>query len=343
MKSKKYRKVIVSLMTALCFFTSSAAFSQTKKYDGIVVFGASLSDSGNAFVLLSDPAAFGFDFDPDCIGEMGVSANVPPYDRLDGFLVPDGSYAKGGHHETNGATWIEQFALGKGLSGYTRPALRGATLKARNYAVGGARALDYPCRFNLSDQLNLYMEDFPETSPKALVVIEMGGNDVRDALVAQDPTLIEDAITNIGNAIQVLYAHGARNFLLVNVPAIGATPAVKIIDDQFGGIGVIIDPANDLAAGFDGGLALLQQNLNTFLPGIDVRTLDLYGFLNEIIDDPASFGITNVEDACVTPYVPPYKCKKPDTYLFWDGIHPTKAVHGVMAQRAAEVLMAPAQ
>ncbi|MEC4748939.1 SGNH/GDSL hydrolase family protein [Methylomicrobium sp. Wu6] len=338
MKSVKYFKCIIWIMTASCIFFSSVAFSQVKNFDGIVVLGTSLSDSGNAFVLLSDPAAFGFS--TECIGKMGVSANVPPYDQLDEFLVPNGSYARGGHHETNGATWIEQFAQGKGLSGYTRPALQSTTTKARNYAVGGARAGDYPCRFNLSDQLNTYMSDFPETSPNALVVIEMGGNDVRDALVTQNPTLIVAALTNIGNAIQTLYGQGARKFLLVNVPAIGATPAVKIIDDKFGGTGAIIAAANSLAEAFDGGLADLQKGLNA-LPGADIRMLDLHALLNEIIADPASFGITNTSDACVTPNLPPYKCQKPDTYLFWDGIHPTKVVHGIMAQRAAVVLLAP--
>jgi len=83
-----------------------------------------------------------------------------------------------------------------------------------------------------------------------------------------------------------------------------------------------------------------QAGLNFLLPGIDVKTLDLYALLNEVIANPSSFGIINTEDACVTPNVIQYKCKKPDTYLFWDGIHPTKAVHAIMAQRAAEVLMA---
>lgn len=336
MKSVKYLNNMIWIMAAACWFFSSSAFAQVKKFDEIVVFGASLSDAGNAFILLSNPSAFGF----DATCSLGTPANVPPYDKLDDFLVPDGSYAKGGHHETNGATWIEQFAQGKGLSGNTRPALRNAGTKARNYAVGGARALDYPCRFNLSDQLETYLGDFPVTSSKALVVIEMGGNDVRDALITQDPALIGAALTDIGTAIQTLYFHGARNFLLVNVPAIGATPAVKIIDDQLaGGSGAIIDVANSLAAGFDGGLADLQQYLNANLSGVDIRTLDLYGLLNEIIADPPAFGIVNTTDACVTPNVAPYKCKKPNTYLFWDGIHASKVVHDIMAQRAAEVLM----
>jgi len=337
MKSIKYLQSISYAVTALvtCLLFSPLTHAKDKKFERIVVFGASLSDSGNAFILLSDPMSFGFD---ETCG-LGTPANVPPYDLLDDFLIPDGSYAKGGHHVTNGATWIEQFARGQGLSGSTQPALRNAGIKASNYAVGGARAADYPCRFNLDDQLAVYQQDFPEVLEKTLFVFELGGNDVRDALAASDPSLvIEVALGNIGAAVQALYGQGATDFLLVNVPAIGATPAVKMLDVQYGAGGAIINAANALAVAFNDNLAQLQAGLN-LLPNMDVRVLNLYEVLNSIIADPAGYGIINTEQACVTPNVAPFKCKKPDTYLFWDGIHPTKVVHDIMAQKALEVLM----
>jgi phospholipase/lecithinase/hemolysin len=45
-----------------------------------------------------------------------------------------------------------------------------------------------------------------------------------------------------------------------------------------------------------------------------------------------------VEKACVTPNAPPYDCRTPEDFLFWDGIHPTKAGHDIIAQEAAYVL-----
>ena len=339
MGSIKYLQFITltaALSVSFLFF-STTSIAQQKQFDRIVVFGTSLSDSGNAFVLLSDPSAFGFE---NC--DMGTPANVPPYDALDDLLIPDGSYARGGHHVTNGATWVEQLARGKGLSGNTRPALRNPGKEASNYAVGGARASDYPsdfpCRFNLKDQLDAYKYDFSVTSNETLVVIEIGSNDVRDALasLAYDPTgsesekIIAFTIKNIGTTINTLYSQGARNFLLVNVPDIGITPAVK----QLGPI--IASVATQLTNGFNLELDIMINYFNNI--GIDVRILNLYNLLNEIIADPASYGIIYTEDACVTPNEPPFTCKKPDTYLFWDGIHPTKAVHEIVAQKAAEVL-----
>jgi len=336
MKSVKYLQSINYLVIAFasCLLFSPLMYAKKSQFERVVVFGSSLSDSGNAFILLSNPVRFGFD--ETC--SLGTPANVPPYDRLDALLVPDGSYAKGGHHVSNGATWVEQFTRGQGLSGSTRPALRNIGIKASNYAVGGARAVDYPCRFNLADQLAVYQQDFSAALESTLFVFELGGNDVRDALVTQDPSVIAVALNNISNAVQVLYAQGARNFLFVNIPAVGATPAVKMLDIQFGGVGIIINAANALTEGFNSNLAQLQAVLNT-LPDMDIRTLDLYALLNNIIADPSDYGIINTEQACVTPNVAPFTCKKPDTYLFWDGIHPTKVVHDIMAQKAAEVLM----
>lgn len=339
MGSIKYlRHITLIVAISLSFLIlSTAAIAKQKPFDRIVVFGTSLSDSGNAFILLSNPTAFDFG---GC--DMGTPANVPPYDALDDLLIPDGSYARGGHHVTNGATWVEQLARGKGLSGNTRPALRNPGKEASNYAVGGARASDYPCRFNLDDQVNAYLTDFPdEISANTLFVFEIGSNDVRDALTSYDLdhlevsfNIISASIENIGMAINTLYGKGARKFLLMNVPAIGETPAVKTLDLMIPGTAYAADT---LAVSFNFGLDSLQSALN-WLPGIDVRILDIYSLLYEIIGDPASFGILNIDDTCVTPNVPPFTCKKPDTYLFWDGIHPTKVVHDIVAQRAAEVL-----
>jgi outer membrane lipase/esterase len=40
----------------------------------------------------------------------------------------------------------------------------------------------------------------------------------------------------------------------------------------------------------------------------------------------------------VTPNIPPFTCREANEFLFWDGIHPSKAGHAIIAQEAAEVL-----
>jgi len=46
----------------------------------------------------------------------------------------------------------------------------------------------------------------------------------------------------------------------------------------------------------------------------------------------------NSEDACVTPEQPPYSCQNPDSYVFWDAVHPTKVAHGIIADVVAKSL-----
>lgn len=376
MRVSDKKGIIKICMLTLSLACSAAAFAQKSAFDRVVVFGTSLSDSGNAFVLINNPGEFGFD---QCA--LGTPLNVPPYDQMDKLylsddfyvelLVPDGVYARGGHHVTNGATWIEQYAQGLGLSGTVKPALRSPGLQAGNYAVGGARARPVTeqtpaddvmrCRFNLSDQVAAYLADFQSgaggtISGDTLFVIELGGNDVRDALNIllntqngdEAKTMISQAIGNIGATIQTLYGLGARNFLLMNVPNIGRTPTVSLLDRLFTPPPTPIDltvahNANLLTMGFNIALGQLQDGLNSALPQVDIRTLNLYGLLEEIVwdkenNDSKLYGITNVTDACIKPDQAPFTCKKPDSYLFWDGIHPTKAVHGRMAQRAVAVL-----
>lgn len=332
MKFHNFLKYLIRVITLLVVSLSATLTNaQISTIDRIVTFGASLSDTGNSFVWLSMPENQG----------CGISQNVPPYDKLDVLLVPDGPYALGGHHYTNGATWIEGLARYFGLAGNARPAFRNIGGNARNYAVGGARAIaNYPCRFNLPEQVGAYLTDLngASISPNTLIAIEIGGNDIRDALVAASTggnpvTILQAAIESTINNLVVLYSSGARKFLVMTVPNIGEIPAVQAIPGASA-------PATALTQAFNLGLTTAIDSFKS-ATGSDVRVLDAYSKFNEVINNASAFGFVNTENACVTPNQPPFKCKKPDTYVFWDGIHPTKAIHDIVAQQAIGVVSVP--
>lgn len=327
MSGSRLRGILSGSAIALALL-SATAFAQPSNIDRVVTFGASLSDSGNSFIWLSQH--------PEC----GTPLNVPPYDAIED-LVPSGPYARGGHHFSNGATWVEQVARQLALAGNARPAFQNAGMNASNYAVGGARAIaDYPCRFNLPAQVSTYLTDFPQTSASTLVAIEIGGNDVRDALIAallyqQDPTpYIQNAIVSVVTNITQLYSQGARRFLVLNVPDVGKTPAVRMLGPAVAAF------AGLLSQSYNGALAGAVTNLKAALPEIDLRILDVYGILNNVVTSPEAYGFENVTDACITPGEPPFACAKPDTYAFWDGIHPTQALHAIVAEQALAVISA---
>lgn len=289
-------------------------------FDRIVVFGTSLSDPGNAFALRG-------------------GTDTPPDYSVDPFLVPDRPYAKGGHHFSNGETWVEQLGRSLGLAASVNPALRDESSGAANYAVGGARAYDDGINFNLPHQVHRFLQDSGNAAPSsALYVIEMGGNDLRDALVAGmvggEPAagaVIAAALESIRDNIVQLYVRGARNFLVWSAPDIGLTPAVSSVPNGpfFAGL---------LTAGFNDGLDQGLAQLTAGLPGIRFTRLDVYAKLNTIVAGPQLFGLRDVTRACITPGVAPFSCQAPDVFLFWDGIHPTRAAHAIIAQEAAYAL-----
>jgi len=317
-------------------------------YDGLVVFGDSLSDSGNKYVV------------------TGLS-NTPPYDLLDPFLVPDGPYTKGGLHHSNGKTWVEQYAKPLGLGGLVRPALRNPG-KATNYAYGGARARDASVtspNLHLPEQVNTFLADTGGiASPDALHVIFIGGNDIApDAVFASvsNPvdglTIIGEAVGSVGSAIQTLYQQGARKFLVMNSPDLGLTPSLAIADQQFPGASGL---ASCLSYWFNFGYDMQNPQppacppLPVNIPGLDdvldmieaaipdpdleIIRYDVYTRFLQLVDDPLPSDPQNVEDPCVEPNDPPYACKRPDNYVFWDGVHPTKAVHGIIANEVGMLL-----
>ncbi|HZO00359.1 MAG TPA: SGNH/GDSL hydrolase family protein, partial [Burkholderiales bacterium] len=299
------------------------------RFDGLVVFGTSLSDPGNAFALRG-------------------GTNTPPDYDVDPFLVPSTPYARGGHHFSDGATWVEQLARSLGQAASANPALANQSKKAANYAVGGARANDRPDTFDLAEQTGAFLSERGGVAPGgALYVVEMGGNDVRDAIAAfvgagggingqlAAQAVIGGALQSIGDNIFALYRAGARKFLVWNAPNLGLTPAIRALDSVSPGAAALADA---LTVGFNQGLEFQVLAGLSGLPGIEIVRFDVYGRLQAIVADPSAFGLTNVTDACITPQSAPYHCKEFRDYLFWDGIHPTAAAHGIVAQQVREVL-----
>lgn len=290
-------------------------------WDAIVVFGTSLSDPGNAFALVG-------------------ATNTPPDYLVDPLLVPSAPYARGGQHFSNGATWVEQFARSRGLAGSVRPAFAGAGTGATNFAVGAARAREDGAHVNLATQVGRFLQESGGVaSPDSLYVIEMGGNDIRDALVTYQgggdgSAVLVAANVAIARSVQTLYAAGGRQFLIWRAPNVGVTPALRTLDLFSPGAAHF---ATVLTEAFNGGLDGVVAQLSA-LPGIDISRLDAFGLVNAIVAAPEAFGITTVATACITPGVAPFTCSNPDEFLFWDGIHPTKAVHALVAQAAAATL-----
>lgn len=276
----------------------------------VVVFGDSLSDPGNAFVLL------------------GGKVTTPPFQSL----VPDAPYAVGGPHFSNGPTWIEQIAQ-------AGPAFQNPGVDF-NYAVGSARARGSG-PVDLTGQVSRYLADVRTPSSEMLHVVWIGGDDVRDALLAllaeRNPDrarlILQQAIGVIQNNLIMLHGAGARRFLVANLPDIGLSPEAR----QQG-------PAAQLAASVLAGqfnAALEQMLAGLESAGVSIVRVDVFTLHHEVTVLPRLFGLTNATTACIrlNDAAVPY-CDRPDKFLFWDGVHPTLAGHRLIGLRAVTSLVA---
>ena len=314
MNVRKVVKKCTSIMCALLVIGLPAVSNAQVTFEDVFIFGDSLSDGGNIYALT---------------GETSKAPYLP---------VPTRPYAIGGHHFSNGKTWAERFAQNLNDTNGGKPSITGPG-KNGNYAFGGARARSGSSSSSPDSaaQVAMYLGDYRGASPDALYVIQFGGNDLRDALVAgaADPAavgpIIQAAITELTGSIQTLYFAGARIFLVANSPNLAHAPAVK-----FSGASGI---AGILTGLYNGGLEGGLQQLELLLPGIVIYRLDMAGFTDAVVENPGDFGLTDVNFPCLSFLTASdAKCDNPEEHLFWDGLHPTAAAHNELANAATAVV-----
>ena len=282
-------------LIAVAVVSLTAPPASASIYNSLVVFGDSLSDSGNNALVIGSNAG------------QTISGNT---------YVPSQPYGSGVY--SNGPVWASNAAAALGVT--LQPSLAGGT----NYAFGGATtgpvASGFP--YSLLTQANQYLTTH-SVSANALYVIAGGGNDARAALgqiaacagVCAGSTVMATAIqyaANVGAIVDALQAGGAQHIIVWNTPNLGLAPAVT-------------------AAGATGLGTFLAASMNAALTArlageSGVTTFDLFGLGTSIALNPGAYGFTDVSNACGA--IVGANC---NTYAYWDGIHPTAAAHEVIA------------
>ena len=284
----------------------------------IVVFGDSLSDTGNLFAHLISEYPPGF-------------PPSPPY-----------YYGR----FSNGPVWVETLAVGLGLTP-PKPSLLGGT----NYAWGGAEtghgfsSKDTP---NIGWQIDAFLNGGNAPSDKHLYVIWAGSNDFNNTDTPPEPAdlvqNIYDHITAIANAAP---SGTELKFLVANLPPLGQTIRAQWLGQY---VHPLIPVALDLLSWkfntlLSAALEELEEN-----PGIKIFRLDIFSLTQEILMHPDVFGFTNVTDTARIPSISPGPppdvtspgdevVSSPDEYVFFDDIHPTRVWHTIVGNRALSVVL----
>lgn len=290
-----------------------AAALSASAYSNLVVFGDSLSDTGNNALVLN-----GY-FD-------SLNLPVPAVNIVDNSThtpIPSsfGTYS-------NGLVWTQYLAQSLGLP--LAPSLAGGT----NYAFGGAQTgvdgADLPgldgFPYSMRTQLGSYFATTNHLAdPNALYIVAGGGNNIRVALEAiaagaDESTTIAAAIsgyaTDMAGLVGDLKQAGAQHVLVLNTPNYGLTPWMTHIGRS----------AEATALSF-----AMDTALDGALAGSGAITFDMFGFLTQTINAGAASGFSNWTQACGAAV---NACDE-TTSLFWDGVHPTTLAH---QQLAAAVL-----
>ena len=266
-------------------------------------------------------------------------------------LGPNGAVI--GQFTTNpGYVWSQYLADYYGSN--ANPAWTGNTTanptlaSGNNWAVGGARVgtnavggLGYTP--SLAAQYARYLSSGHTVDPGALYTVWGGANDMFavQANPSQASAIIGGAVTAQVGLVGALTQAGAQYILVPTLPDLGLTPSSRA-----GG-------AAAMAAGT--GLATTYNNaLFGGLASANLRVipLDTFHFLQEVVANPGTYGISNATNvACSTAVQggnslfcsPASMVPGGASYLFADGVHPTQAAHKALADFAISVIEGPRQ
>ncbi|ABA58525.1 Lipolytic enzyme, G-D-S-L [Nitrosococcus oceani ATCC 19707] len=313
----------------------------------MIIFGDSLSDTGNMFSLSG------------------------------GALPPSPPYAE---KFSNGLNWVDQIAADYGLGApnnvYSSGVLAG---EIDNFAIGGAYTGPWPFDFsslgtlpsrNSNDglvgapilpglqgevalpgaalsQVELFSLVSGGTAPSnARYTIWAGANDLifapefSPAGTLASADVAASGVTNIRMTIEDLAAMGAEKFLVLNLPDLGSTP-----------LGILSGREAELTAGtelFNIGLERMITEVSATL-GIEITLLDIHTIFDNLLAaalaDPAATGFPDVA-ALTSLGVPPgfafcidqraltNFCApgfEPNDRIFWDLLHPTARTYSLIA------------
>lgn len=285
----------------------------------LYIFGDSLSNDGARAVQVQD--------EPIDLFFAGRASNGPvwhEYIRNDLAIAP-------------AAMSISQ---APNFQGY----LSGSALNGINFAHSGAvsSSTDDPLLPGAVQQAEGFAAlvasgDIPTPDDQDVFVIWIGGNDFlsfADATISDifDILNLDEAIIdNIETAVDTLAAVGARNFVFLGQPTIGGAflgaeaPAGSLLASLWNSL---TKTYSDALQDYADGVGAVDGQTSLFV--------NIADFIDDLEDNPAQYGFTNVTSDIFTDGADPAD----QSYFSVDGIHPTGAGHAAIAEYVVQTAAA---
>ncbi len=298
----------------LCLLFGSAVAAPLNK---IVVFGDSLSDTGNLYEYMRH--------------QLPMS---PPYH--------EGRF-------TDGPVWIEHV-----LAHYFPTNPKSHLL---NYAFGGSGVgsedelddeddIGDGAMLNLDAEVKSYLlAHNDKADDSSLYVVWMGSNNYL-SLPEDLEGELHLTLSGIRRSIDTLVEKGAKNILVVGIPDLGRIPIAREFEAE--------DDLSYLANEHNSRLMKQVDELKTLYPELRWAFFDVNKLLMEALENPEPYGFKNVTETCydTLDYVPASQQSvlhmvahvKPkarlrtesacSTYVFFDPVHPSGHAHEFIAKES---------
>jgi phospholipase/lecithinase/hemolysin len=200
--------------------------------------------------------------------------------------------------------------------------------KSLNFAVSGAgtgsgsghKVKDALLGLGMHDQV----EDFARRVQSGAIQFRPGSTLFFIAGGLNDKRLpTETTLANLKSEIRTLYRLGGRRFLIALLPT--AIPS-------FSQVGLRLDPA----------LAHIPSEMTAELPEASFGLSQWGPFFDDVMHNPAKFGIENTTDACAGRAIfdqDTTSCAKPESYFYYHSGHPSTAVHKIVGGKLYEEVL----
>ncbi len=306
----KHHLLLAAASGALALSVPLAA--QNRTFTNQYTFGDSLSDSGNIFAATS---------------ALGVPTPLPPY--FQGRL-------------SNGPVFTERLGQTLALVATTPPTVRSSL----NFAFGGANAggaAALPA--SLGVQVGLFRQRGITPTRDDLFTVLAGPNDLVTTLAAPttpgNPAVLDGAGAAAAQAVavnvQALIGLGAKNLVVLGVPNLGATPRALALGGP-GGAGAALGLRGTNAFNAELRNRLGAIAASPLAADVNLVYTDLQGVLDTIVTRYREFGFANASSYYLAPAAAGGGVGDPNSYVFWDDIHPTARTHELLAGVVTEQL-----
>ena len=283
----KRRAFLLSLAVVLLALVPVRAADDGRRgeWSNIYVFGDSLSDNGN-FVKILGP----------------IEQYLSPFHYWQGRF-------------SNGPVWAEYLA-------------RQLHANLLDFAVGSATTGDtthgyfYPYVPTVLDQIRSFKNSRVHIPADSLFIVQGGGNDFMVTPVEDLPTVPGSAVANIMTGLSILKQAGARHFLVLNLPDMGAGPGSRLNGSDYCAY------VSWLSVMYNQALSDAVSDFAAANHDITISVVDIFGSSNAVFAMPQKWGFTNVTDVSPNAVVP-YQFGS--DYFFWETIHPTTKAHQAWA------------